>query len=107
MKITKIDVLSAAKIQAVLMAAFGLVMGIFMTIVGALISSVASAAGAEEMAIGGIFGFMGLIIIPLMYGIIGFITGAITAFLYNLAAKWVGGLKIEVEMEEKQTPASK
>ena len=41
--------------------------------------------------------FMGLIIMPILYGTFGFIGGVIQAFLYNLAAGFVGGIRIDTE----------
>jgi len=38
-----------------------------------------------------------LIILPIFYGVVGFIAGAIGAALYNLIAGMVGGIEIEVE----------
>ena len=35
--------------------------------------------------------------IPFMYGAMGFILGVIGGFIYNLVAKWVGGIEVEVE----------
>lgn len=40
---------------------------------------------------------MGIIILPLMYGIVGFVAGAIQAIIYNLAAGFIGGIRIETE----------
>ncbi len=34
---------------------------------------------------------------PVMFAIFGFIAGAIGAFLYNLAAGWFGGIKMDFE----------
>jgi hypothetical protein len=34
---------------------------------------------------------------PVFYGAMGFIMGAISALLYNLFAKWVGGIELEME----------
>lgn len=39
---------------------------------------------------------MGLLM-PVFYGVFGFIFGAISAALYNLIARWVGGIQVEVE----------
>lgn len=39
-----------------------------------------------------------------MYAIVGGITGAFYAFIYNLVSRWVGGL--ELELEQAQTPYS-
>jgi hypothetical protein len=32
-----------------------------------------------------------------LYAIMGFLIGAIGAFVYNLVAKWIGGIEVEVE----------
>jgi hypothetical protein len=34
---------------------------------------------------------------PLLYGAMGFVSGAIGALLYNALAKWVGGFELELE----------
>ena len=52
-------------------------------------------AAAGAIAAGVIFG-MGLFM-PIFYAIFGFIFGMISAALYNLVARWVGGIEVEVE----------
>jgi hypothetical protein len=37
------------------------------------------------------------IIAPFLYAIVGFIAGALSALIYNLIAKWTGGLEFEVK----------
>jgi hypothetical protein len=34
---------------------------------------------------------------PILYAAMGFLTGVIGAFVYNLVAGWVGGIEVEVE----------
>ena len=56
--------------------------------------------GDSALAVGGggvVVGIIVMIGVPLVYGLIGFVGGAIGALLYNLFAKMVGGLEIEVE----------
>ncbi|MEA2035294.1 MAG: hypothetical protein U9N40_07405 [Euryarchaeota archaeon] len=43
---------------------------------------------------GGVFAIIAGIIV---YAIIGFIWGAIAAFIYNTAAGWFGGIEIDIE----------
>lgn len=38
-----------------------------------------------------------LIMLPIFYGIIGFITTAIGCLIYNFIAGWTGGIELEVE----------
>lgn len=35
------------------------------------------------------------VLIPVIYGVMGFIGGVISALLYNLIARWTGGLEFE------------
>jgi hypothetical protein len=42
---------------------------------------------------GGIMGVGFAIIFPIIYAIAGFIGGVIMAFVYNLVAKWTGGVE--------------
>ena len=37
------------------------------------------------------------ILMPVIYGVMGFIIGVIGAAVYNLVARWIGGIELEVE----------
>jgi hypothetical protein len=37
------------------------------------------------------------ILVPLIYAVMGFVSGAIGALIYNLVASWIGGIEVEVE----------
>ena len=41
------------------------------------------------------YGALGLIILPVFYALVGFLVGALHAWVYNLAARYVGGIEIE------------
>jgi len=93
MVIKRINVLKLAIFQGALMAAFGLLAGLFILMFGSMFAGVGGNAGAA----GFIGGIGALIFLPILYGIVGFISGAIGAFVYNLVAGVVGGIEIEVE----------
>ena len=38
-----------------------------------------------------------VILFPLFYALMGFLSGVVGAFIYNLVAKWIGGIEVEVE----------
>ena len=87
-EIKKLDVLSVAKVGAII----GLIWGIIYGIIGAGGAGVMFAemplmagAGAALMFVLGIVGGL----------IWGFIGGALTAFFYNIAAGWVGGIEFK------------
>ncbi|MBS0514631.1 MAG: hypothetical protein JSS16_04070 [Proteobacteria bacterium] len=93
MVIKRINVLKLAIFQGALMAAFGLLAGLFFLMFGSMLAGL----GGHGSSVG-IFGGIGaLVFLPIMYGIFGFIAGAIGAFIYNLVAGVVGGVEIEVE----------
>ena len=94
MTITRVSPISLAKISGVLYALMGL-------IVGAIVSALAVAGtiapdGADAGALGLIFGAAAIVILPLVYGCLGFVMTLLMAALFNLAAGWTGGVEIEV-----------
>lgn len=90
-KIKKLGVLSVAKLQAVIMA----VVGLFIGVIYALLSPIMRTVGAG--GVGADLGPIAIIILPIFYGILGFVFGALGAWLYNLFAKWLGGIEVELE----------
>src|SRR5690606_24927453 len=93
MIIKRIDVLSAAKLGGIIAAAIGLLAGIMMFVFSSIFGSMMGTEGGGMFAAVG--GIMGIVILPVMYGIFGFIGGAIQAFIYNIAAGFVGGIRVE------------
>jgi hypothetical protein len=98
-KLKKIRPLSLAKVSTIALAIFGLIMGIFYALLGNIISKLPAEALAQagiSSEMGFLFGPVAIIILPIVYAIMGFITGLIGAWIYNLAAKWVGGIEIDL-----------
>ncbi len=86
------------KILGVLYACMGLIFLPFFGLIGAVGAFAQSSqqqAGAGALT-GGLMLVLGLLM-PVMYGVMGFIGGVICAALYNLIARWVGGIEVEVE----------
>jgi len=94
MIIKRIGVLSVAKITGIIAAAFGLLAGLLMFLFGGVLGSLMGNDGGGFAMFGG---FMAVILLPIIYGIFGFIGGAIQGFIYNLAAGFIGGIHIETE----------
>ena len=89
----RIGVLSLAKIYAVLMAITGLILGVIVAVMGLI----AGQASEGLYQVSPKIGLVGIILFPILYGIAGFIIGALTAWLFNLAAKYFGGLELELD----------
>lgn len=95
--ITSIGVLSLAKMLGVLYAFLGLFFGGILTLFSVMGAAFGSAAGRDSQGVAAmLFGVGAVIILPIIYGCIGFVGGLITAPLYNLVAKIMGGLEIEL-----------
>ncbi len=90
-KIRKVGVLSFTTVYTITMVVVGLMMGFLYAINDMGISQ------DDPQYLG--FGFWGVIIFPFIFAIIGVICGSLIALLYNLIAKFQGG--IELELEEK------
>lgn len=100
MVIKRVDPMSAAKIGGVLYALLGLVIGAVITIgamaFGGMMSSLSDqSSGGPGAMVGMLFGAGSIIILPICYGILGFIGALISAFIYNIAAKVTGGIEVE------------
>ena len=88
--IKHIGVLSVAKVEALIGVVLGLIIGVFFAVAG---SSLFSAFGLPSIGMG--FGFLSIIILPIFYGIMMFISGAVGAFLYNVIAGRIGGIDLK------------
>lgn len=106
----RIDVMSFAKLNAIFGLVMGLVMGILTLIFTSILSdivrspSVGAALSTQDVIAQGPqlvlqlqqLGFWGVILFLIGGVITGFIVGAVMAFVYNLSAKLVGGVKLEL-----------
>ncbi|HLH09935.1 MAG TPA: hypothetical protein VKW78_22035 [Terriglobales bacterium] len=105
-RIRSVGVLSLAKVSGMVHAALGLLLIPFFLLMA---FSMAIAGKQGNMNGNNPFAFLGpafaiamAVLAPVFYGLIGFITGAVGALLYNLMARWVGGIEMEVEASPTQ-----
>jgi hypothetical protein len=98
MVIKSMGVVSLAKLMGLLYAALGFLIGALFSLLG---GGALLAAGGDEAGLGmGMMAGLGLfaiVLFPVFYGVLGFVSGLICAFLFNLTAKFTGGLEIEVQ----------
>jgi hypothetical protein len=91
MIIRRIAPLSAAKVMAIVYAVIGLFIGAVISLVG-----FAGGFGTQDLPFAG-FGIGAIIILPIIYGCIGFVAMLLIASLYNWAAGITGGIEIETD----------
>ena len=103
----RIDIGSAFRVGAVITALTFAVFGLlFILLQGLLLSSLSVAFQSEGRDFSSVFTGAGVLGLLCFYGvgivfaaIFGGIQFAVIAFCYNLAANWVGGIRLELERE--------
>ncbi len=84
---------SAFKVGLVSYAVLGLIAGVFC---GLITLAGVNFAPHAHIPFAPALGIFAVIVCPIVYGVIGGILTAISALLYNLAARWVGGVEVEL-----------
>lgn len=95
MRLKRIGVLSLAKIAGLFGVIYGLLLGILISIVVSAIGSVPGAA--QQLGAMVQLGYSSLIIFPILYGVIYFVVGIVTAAIYNFLAGKIGGVEVELK----------
>ncbi len=85
---------SAFKVGLAIYGLVGLIVGLIFGLISMLGGSLALPVQAGMFGV--FFGVGAIIIWPLCYGIGGGIVAAISAVVYNLIARWVGGLEVDI-----------
>jgi hypothetical protein len=103
MVIRRFGVWSVARLYGAMLAAMGLFFGACVAL-AATVGGMAGAmrntdSGLASGALGALFGVGAIIILPLFYGVLGVVSGAIAAALYNLFAGMFGGIEIEMDTQ--------
>ena len=98
------------KLKRIAPLQLGIVAGVFYALISLIIVPIflliaiasvfaphAQGSGAMQVGIGVGMGLFFAVLAPIMYGIMGFVFGALAGLVYNLVAKWTGGIEFEVE----------
>ena len=109
MTIRRFGVLSVAKMNAIIWFIFGLIVGVlyglFFILFGAAMSSIAPEGQGMDATGSVVAGVVMMVAMPITYGIMGLIAGAIGALAYNILAGMIGGIKFEIEgAQQAYTP---
>ena len=97
--VKRFGVLSVGVISGILYAVGGLIGALMMAPIMAIMSATTPVTDADFGPMGWMFSGFFIIIAPIIYGALGFVCGIISAALYNISAKWVGGIRVEVKQE--------
>ena len=91
-EITKIHLKSFVKVYMFIMGIMGAILGLVSAIISVEVDPV---TGLPAIEIG--FNFLKLVLVFVMYLVLGALSGLVGGYIYNLAAKKVGGIRIELK----------
>jgi hypothetical protein len=99
-KIKRVGVFSFAKLQAVMLGIVGLLLGVLYSFGGLVVDVLVTlgwitSSETPGLSYGTVLAFGALIGMPVIFGIFGFVVGLIEAFVYNVFAKWFGGMNVD------------
>ena len=89
----RIDPASAFKVGLATYALVGLIAGVFC---GVIALAGISPGPHARMPWAGSLGLLAVVVCPIVYGLVGGIAAVVSALIYNLAARSVGGLSVEI-----------
>lgn len=96
MTLKRVVPLSCGKTFGILYTMIGLVFGVLVSLFSVLGSAVGMAQGQEGAGFGALFGIGAVILMPLIYGCLGFVGGILGAFLYNITVRFSGGIELDI-----------
>ena len=88
-RITRLDIMQTGKMLAAFYGLFAIIMLPFMLI------AILTKPSPNRFP---------MLFMLLLYPVMGFIVGILTAGFYNIAAQWVGGIQVSVEALETEGP---
>ncbi len=95
-KIMRIEPWSVMKITAIGYGVMGLVEGVIFGFVLTIAPLAGKNGGHLSRVFGPIFGILAIIFLPPLFAVFGALMTGIGAAIYNLSAKYAGGIEVEV-----------
>ena len=96
MVINRVGPLSVAKLAGMLYAIVGLIFGAIISLIALAGGMAADSDEPGAALVGAIFGAGAVIVLPILYGGMGFVMTLLMAGLYNVTARIIGGVQIDV-----------
>jgi len=96
-KIKKFEPLSVMRIAAICYGVLGLLEGAIFSIVFSLAPMASAGEHPMPRWMGLLFGGLSIVFFPILFALMGAIMGGLGAVVYNVSARFVGGIAVEVE----------
>ena len=95
--IKKFEPLSVMKISAICYGALGLLEGVLFGVMFSMIPLTAHGNENLPKVFGPLFGVWAVIICSVLFAVMGAVMAGVGAAIYNVSARFVGGIEVEVE----------
>jgi hypothetical protein len=96
-RIRRFEPLSVMKIAAICYALVGLIEGAIFSLIFSVVPFGLQDAPHFPRVFGLFFSGFAILIFPIMFAVMGAIGGGLVAVVYNVSARYVGGIQVEVE----------
>lgn len=93
--VTRFEPLSVMKIVGMCYGMMGLVLGAIVSLVFLLSAPLIPEGMPIFFRL--LFGVFSVFVLPIFYGAIGALMAGLGAAIYNVVAKWIGGIQVEVQ----------
>jgi Transmembrane domain of unknown function (DUF3566) len=97
MIVKSVGVWSVGRMYGTLSAVMGLLFGSFLAIFSVVGTGLAGRNDDMPAFFGLLFGAGAVVVLPIFYGVLGLLMGALGATLYNLFAGLVGGVELDLQ----------
>jgi hypothetical protein len=94
--VKRFEPISVMRIAAICYGVLGLFEGLIFSIFFAAIPFAGKSQEAPPRFLGPLFGALSIFVLPFLFAAIGAIAGSLGAVIYNVSAKYVGGIEVEV-----------
>lgn len=95
MILRNVGILSCGKMGGAIGAGLGLALGSFFTLIS-LVATVLQNFTSRVSSQESIFMIGAVVFLPVVYGVMGFAVGIVSAFSYNLASSRLGGVEFDI-----------
>lgn len=109
-RVRRVGVISAANMSAAISFVFTFVIALLVALVFLPMGSLPLPSNVENpfdrasLPTGSLIGL--LLVVPLVYAAIGWVAGALAALVYNLVARFIGGLQLTLEQRPPDVPVA-
>ncbi len=92
-RLRNVNPFQCAIVSGILYALIGVIAALFL----APVMSIMTSHMPRGINVAPVPSMSSLIFLPIIYAILGFISGIATAFFYNLVARWTGGIEVTLD----------